>query len=180
MKNYTSILFIIVFAILLVSCNNTKVSNYSNQTDAESKITTYTASNHPGKKLMENKCYVCHNPSTNHDSRIAPPMVAIKSHYLNDETTKQEFINSVWNFVKQPSKDKTKMKGAVKRFGVMPYQSFSEEEIKQISDYIYDFKIDEPQWFKAHIEEESNGKMKHRNNGKESNNSASAKTNNLK
>ncbi|WP_281778149.1 c-type heme family protein [Croceibacter atlanticus] len=176
MKNYISILPIAFLALLLVSCNDTKKSNYSNQTDVEVKTTTYSASNHPGKKLMETKCYVCHNPSTDHDSRIAPPMVAIKSHYLNDDTSKDEFINSVWNFVEQPSKDKTKMRGAVKRFGVMPYQPFSEEDIKLISDYMYDFEIDEPAWFKEHIEEESNGKMKHRNSGKNDDISASAKS----
>lgn len=176
MKNYISILPTAFLALLLVSCNDTKKSNYSKQTDVEVKTTTYTASNHPGKKLMETKCYVCHNPSADHDSRIAPPMVAIKSHYLNDETTKDKFINSVWNFVKQPSKDKTKMRGAVKRFGVMPYQPFSEEDIKLISDYMYDFEIDEPEWFKEHIEEESKGKMKHRNSGKKDDSSAGVHT----
>lgn len=175
MKNHLSILPIAFFLLLLVSCNDSKKANYSNQTDVEVKTTTYTASNHPGKKLMESKCYVCHNPSTDHDSRIAPPMVAIKSHYLSDDTSKEEFTNAVWSFVKQPSKDKTKMRGAVKRFGVMPYQSFSEEDIKLISDYMYDFEIDEPEWFKEHIEEESNGKMKHRNSGKKDDSSASAK-----
>ncbi len=176
MKKYLSTLSIISLALLLVSCNDTKKANYSNQTDVEVKTTIYTASNHPGKKIMESKCYVCHNPSTDHDSRIAPPMVAIKSHYLSNDTSKEEFTNAVWSFVKQPSKDKTKMRGAVKRFGVMPYQPFSEEDIKLISDYMYDFKIDEPEWFKEHIEEESNGKMKHRNSGKKDESSASAKS----
>jgi cytochrome c553 len=171
MKNYISILPIAFLLLLLVSCNDTKKTNYSNQTDIEVKTTTYTASNHPGKKLMENKCYVCHNPSTGHDGRIAPPMVAIKSHYLDDETTKEEFKTAIWNFVEKPSVEKTKMRGAVKRFGVMPYQPFSEEEINLISDYMYDFEIDEPEWFKEHIEEESNGKMKHRNDGKKDNSS---------
>ena len=143
-----------------------KAFTKSSQIDIEVKTTTFTASNHPGKKIMENKCYVCHNPSTSHDSRIAPPLVAIKSHYLNDKTSKEEFKAAIWNFVEKPSEDKSKMRGAVKRFGVMPYQPFSEEEINLISDYIYDFEIDEPKWFKEHIEEKSNGKMKHRNNGK--------------
>lgn len=176
MKKHRTLVPVTLLIISLISCNDTKKSNYSNQTNTKVKNTIYTASNHPGKKLMETKCYVCHNPSANHDSRIAPPMVAIKSHYLNDDTSKDEFINSVWNFVKQPSKDKTKMRGAVKRFGVMPYQQFSEEDIKLISDYMYDFKIDEPEWFKKHIEEESNGKMKHRNSGKQDDSSASAKS----
>lgn len=176
MKNHISILPIAFFLLLLVSCNDSKKANYSNQTAVEAKTTSYTASNHPGKKLIETKCYVCHNPSTGHDSRIAPPMVAIKSHYLTDETTKEEFTNVIWSFVQQPSKEKAKMRGAIKRFGIMPYQPFSKEDIKLIADYMYDFKIDEPEWFKEHIEEESNGKMKHRNSGKKDDSSAGVHT----
>lgn len=95
MKKYISILPIAFLLLLLVSCNDSKKTNYSNQADIEVKTTTYTASNHPRKKLMENKCYVCHNPSTGHDGRIAPPMMAIKSHYLDDETTKEEFKTAI-------------------------------------------------------------------------------------
>lgn len=163
MKKTLSILSVL---IALTSCQNNKKSNYTSPTELKETTKTYTSINHPGKKLMETKCYVCHSPKADHDSRIAPPMVAIKSHYLNDDTTKEQFEDAIWSFVKQPSKEKSKMKGAVRRFGVMPYQSFSEEEIKLISDYMYDFKIDEPEWFKQHIEEESKGKMQYRNDGK--------------
>lgn len=171
-------IYLIAFtAILLTSCNQNKQADYSKPSNVEENATAHTASNHPGIKLMETKCYVCHNPSTDHDSRIAPPMVAVKSHYLGDHTTKEEFVSTMWNFVKEPSKDKAKMKGAVRRFGVMPYQPFNEEEIKLISEYIYDYKIEEPEWFKEHIEEESKGKMKYRNDGKASASCAFAKAN---
>jgi cytochrome c551/c552 len=176
MKNFIKSIPILAIT-LLISCNQNKKSDYSKQVEFKEPSVAYSASSHPGKKLMETKCYVCHNPSTDHDSRIAPPMVAIKSHYIGDDTTKEEFVSAIWNFVKEPSKDKAKMRGAVKRFGLMPYQPFSEEEIKQISEYIYDFKIEEPEWFKEHIEEESKGKMKYRNDGKASASSASAKAN---
>ncbi|MGV6829998.1 MAG: c-type heme family protein [bacterium] len=166
----------ILLAVLIMACNQNKKSDYSKQVEIKEPSVAYSASSHLGKKLMETKCYVCHNPSTDHDSRTAPPMVAIKSHYIGDDTTKEEFVSAMWNFVKEPSKDKAKMRGAVKRFGVMPYQPFSEEEIKLISEYIYDFKIEEPEWFKEHIEEESKGKMKYRNDGKSTASSASQKT----
>lgn len=175
MKNFIKSIPILAIT-LLVSCYQNKKSDHSKQVEIKEPSVAYSASSHPGKKLMETKCYVCHNPSTDHDSRIAPPMVAIKSHYIGDDTTKEEFVSAMWNFLKEPSKDKAKMRGAVKRFGVMPYQPFSEEEIKLISEYIYDFKIEEPEWFKEHIEEESKGKMKYRNDGKSTASSASQKT----
>lgn len=52
------------------------------------------------------------------------------------------------------------MHGAVKRFGLMPYQEFSKKDINLISDYLYDYKIDEPDWFKTHLKNENNGKWK--------------------
>lgn len=152
--------------ILLTSCNESQKSKYMSPFETEAILASTTTSvQHPGKKIMESKCYACHNPSTDHEGRIAPPMVAVKSHYMNNETTKEEFTASIWNFVKKPSKEISKMRGAVNRFGVMPYQPFSEEDIELISAYMYEYKIDEPAWFKEHIDEDGKGKMHYRNDG---------------
>jgi cytochrome c553 len=151
---------------MLSSCKESKTTNYTSPTQVATETPAYTASNHPGKKLLETQCYVCHSPSADHDGRIAPPMVAIKSHYMSDDTTKEQFANAMWSFVEKPTEEKSKMRGAVKRFGVMPYQPFNKEDIRLIAEYMYDYKIEEPEWFKQHIEEESKGKMKYRNGGK--------------
>ena len=119
-----------------------------------------------GKKIMEQKCYVCHKPEAGIDQRIGPPMVAIKSHYLEDNLSKDEFSDRIWNFVEQPREDKAKMKGAVKRFGLMPYQPFEEDEIRAIAEYIYEYKIEEPDWFKSHMEDKSHDKTRYNNEGK--------------
>lgn len=164
----TRLSIVLVATILLGSCKeNTSTKNTSLSSIAQQESTTYTASNHPGKKLMENQCYVCHNPTADHDGRIAPPMVAIKSHYKTDDISKEAFKNAIWHFVEKPAIEKSKMKGAVRRFNLMPYQAYNEKDIKLIADYMYDFEIDEPEWFKKHIEEESKGKMKYRNDGKQ-------------
>ncbi|MFX0556608.1 c-type heme family protein [Maribacter sp. CXY002] len=103
--------------------------------------------------LLKTKCYSCHDPNASHQQRIAPPMAAIKARYLKDYLTKQEFTNAIWAFVEKPSKEKAKMKGAINRFGVMPYQPYNEEDIRLISDFIFDYQIEEPSWFKKHWEE---------------------------
>ncbi|GAK76479.1 cytochrome c family protein [Nonlabens ulvanivorans] len=164
MKLTLSYISIFLLVATLTSCNNSKKSDYATQNDIE-KQTIYTASNHPGKKLLENQCYLCHNPNANIEGRIAPPMVAVKSHYLNDDISQKEFADAIWNFVEKPTEKKSKMRGAVRRFNLMPYQVFKEEDIRLIADYMYEFKIDEPEWFKKHIEEESKGKVKYRNDG---------------
>ena len=111
------------------------------------------SSEHPGKKLVQTHCYICHNPTTNHDNRLAPPMIAIKKHYINTDTTKEEFMNSIQVWIKNPNRDDAKMFGAVRRFGVMPKQLFSDNDIKLISDYLFDNDIEQPDWFEEHEKE---------------------------
>jgi len=103
-----------------------------------------------GKKLMENKCYLCHSPSTEQASMIAPPMAAIKARYIKDAQSKEEFVKHVWNFVERPAQEKVKLKGAVKRFGLMPYQPYQQEDIEAIAAFMYDYEIAQPEWFEAH------------------------------
>jgi len=109
---------------------------------------------HPGKKLMETNCYVCHNPVTSHDDRLAPPMIAVKKHYKNENTTKDEFIDDFKKWIKTPSEELSKMPGAIRKFGIMPFAPFLEKDIEQIADYIYDNNIEQPEWFKEHHQEE--------------------------
>jgi nitrate reductase cytochrome c-type subunit len=119
---------------------------------------------HPGKKLMETRCYVCHSPAGSHDDRIAPPMIAVKKHYISEGTTKEAFIASMQNWIKNPTEENAKMRGAVRKFGVMPKQYFSEKNIKEISDYLFDNDIEEPEWFQEHYNEER-GKGMNKGNG---------------
>lgn len=142
----------ILFAILLTACNNKNRGDYSqiaeNSKDSEIAI----IQEHPGKRLMENNCNICHNPKTAEESIIAPPMIAVKMHYISDETTKEEFIDAMVAWSKNPTVETSKMPGAVKKFGLMPYQFYPEETIKQIADYMYESEIDEPVWFEEHYQ----------------------------
>ncbi|MHB0755959.1 c-type heme family protein [Polaribacter sp. M15] len=144
MKYYT-LLFVLLFAF---SCQKSQKPSYAKQKSSADE-------NHPGKKIMENKCYVCHNPSATEDGRIAPPMIAIKRHYISSETSKEEFIQEMQNWIQNPIEENAKMLGAVKRFGLMPKQYFSKEDIKKISEYMFDNEIEKPTWFEDHYNKES-------------------------
>ena len=117
-------------------------------------------SEHPGKKLMETYCFACHNPTASHDNRLAPPMIAIKKHYINSDTTKEEFVNSIQAWIKNPNEDDAKMYGAVQRFGVMPKAPFLNEDIEKIADYIYENDITQPEWFDAHFKQMHDNNIK--------------------
>ena len=143
---------------IFFSCQKSNSPSYSVKKDV-SEI-------HPGKKLLETQCYVCHNPVLKHDDRVAPPMIAIKKHYINDDVSKEEFINSMQNWIKNPTKENAKMFGAVRRFGLMPKQAYPEETIKQIADYLYDNEIEKPEWFdEHHNKEKGKGRGKGMKNG---------------
>lgn len=148
-------------SIFLFSCQDTKRPSYAKK-EVSSKITTQQ---HPGKKLMIANCYVCHSPSASHENRIAPPMVAVKKHYLDANTTKEQFTASLQNWIENPTKENAKMYGAVKRFGLMPKQAFPKETITQIAAYMFDNDIEKPEWFDAHEKEEhGQGKEKEMHN----------------
>jgi mono/diheme cytochrome c family protein len=157
----------VLFLLAILALNSCKKNNSENTVFQVEKNNTSTEKVHPGKSLLEIKCNICHSPSASHDEgRIGPPMIAVKLHYLEDTTTKEEFISAIWNFVNKPSEENAKMRGAIRRFGLMPYQPFNKEEIEKIAEYLYDYEIEEPAWFEEHWK--SRGKGLHRKRGKQS------------
>lgn len=160
----------LVGIILLFGCKEGQKSTYGFKNAglfSADKEVVVNNQEHLGKKLMETNCNVCHSATASEENRIAPPMIAIKKRYLKDNPTKKEFINSFHKFIKNPTKENAKMVGAVKRFGVMPKQAFPEKTIQQIADYMFEFEIDQPDWFEKHYEQEHRGdKEKVMQNGK--------------
>jgi cytochrome c553 len=108
---------------------------------------------HPGKKLMETHCYLCHSPTAPElEGRIGPPMVAIKAWYMEKHPKKASFQRAIYNFLEKPSQENALMKEAVARHGLMPYQKFSDEVIQQITEFMFEYRIQEPDWFAGHWE----------------------------
>lgn len=157
------ILFIFILSIAFVSCNKNsdKKNGYTEATSLTSK------KEHPGKKLLEINCNVCHSPTAGHDERIAPPMIAVKKHYLTEDISKEDFIKSIQVFMKNPNAEDSKMPGAVRRFGVMPKASYPESTITLIAEYLYEFDIEQPEWFEDHFQQgHENEAGKGKGNGK--------------
>ncbi|MFS4415208.1 DUF3365 domain-containing protein [Maribacter sp. 2307ULW6-5] len=102
---------------------------------------------------MENQCYVCHSPTATEAERIGPPMAAIKARYVMEYPEKSDFVAALWRFVEKPSEEKALMKGAVRRFGLMPYQHYEQTKIKNVAAFLYDYEVEEPSWFAAHWNE---------------------------
>ena len=141
-----SLLVIVFFGILVIYAPRQQ-KKYSAIESSFSKVKVVQTQDHPGKQLMETNCYMCHNPKSSKESMIAPPMVSIKMQYLSDVTSKEDFVNDFVSFVKNPSEEKSKMPEAITNFGLMPYQFYPENTIRQIADYLYEYDVEEPKWF---------------------------------
>lgn len=143
---------VLVSLLVLTSCKFEKEADYLAMNEVSNDAYALLQE-HPGKRLMENNCYVCHNPKASEEAMVAPPMIAVKMHYLSDDISKETFVQSFVDFLKEPSEAHSKMPGAIKRFGLMPYQFYPEETVRQIADYVYDYEIEEPEWFEAHYKQ---------------------------
>lgn len=148
-------LVVILLIFGFVSCQKDKKEYREIQ---DTKPTSLQTEAHDGKKLMETHCYLCHSPNAAENAgRIAPPMVAIKARYIDKEGyNKEEFVKYVTAFVANPTEDIALMYGAVRKHGVMPKQAFPEGSIEKIADFMFDYQIEEPKWFKAHWEGHGN------------------------
>ncbi|MEE4246829.1 MAG: DUF3365 domain-containing protein [Kangiellaceae bacterium] len=95
-------------------------------------------------------CTSCHSGDLENSARIAPPFSSIKQHYVSENVTFEEFRKRFVGFVNNPTAKNAQMKGAIKRFGLMPKMSFSEEITSDIAYYVYHTPLELPNWFNKH------------------------------
>ncbi len=173
--------FFLVFLISLVfySCKNNQNSNSEKFGYTDQKLST--DDQNEAYKKMKTLCYSCHSPTAEMDMRMAPPMVAVKMHYTKKYDNQADFAEAIWKFMQAPDENKALMKGAVRKFGVMPYLPYKEEDIRAIAAYMYNNELEKPEWFDQHYKEkhgkgkmekgkghgmgQGNGKMKHQRKG---------------
>lgn len=134
--------------VILISCNKSYDNLYNKIKDDHGELAISIPQDHLGKELMQNNCYLCHNPKTPEQSIIAPPMILVKASYRTEGISKKDFIESMVLWVKNPNEETSKMPDAIKKYGLMPYQFYSENTLRQIADYIFDNEIEEPEWLK--------------------------------
>lgn len=107
-----------------------------------------------GFQLIESNCFSCHSPDARMQQRVAPPMVAIKRHYIDESVSEAFFAEELTRFVQQPDTTYSKMPDAIDRFGLMPKMNFSTEQLEAIAHYIYYTELEKPGWFDEHYQQE--------------------------
>ena len=139
-------ILILLMLFFVTGCKNESSTVKSNLEKSLSGQNTQ----HKGKQLMEIQCNSCHSPTASEDTRLAPPMIAVKRHYLTEDMSKEEFVEDILSWMQAPSVEKSKMLGAVERFGMMLKMPLKEEDIIQIAEYMYENKLQAPEWFEEH------------------------------
>jgi len=101
---------------------------------------------------VKTNCYICHNPNApSHDAIIAPPLAAVKVRYNRQYQTQEEFVQNMTAFLINPTKEQALMYGAVDRFGIMGKSFLDVKTIREIAEYIYNNKLEEPPWLKEEM-----------------------------
>lgn len=140
--------------ITLLSCKNTTTKEISKIETSKTKTEQFNLSK--GFQLLESNCFACHSPKNAIDDRIAPPMAMIKDYYIleNKNTSEEDFTKSLITFIKNPNAENSKIPEAIERYGLMPKMNFTDEQITQIAKYIYNSKLEEPDWYANHFHNE--------------------------
>lgn len=150
MKTFTVLL--IGFCVAMGGCD---ISEPTDSNSSETlKKTEVLALQGKGYDLIKSTCYACHNPAAkSHDEIIAPPFAGIKMRYKRKYSDREDFLNGMSQFLSNPTQESALMRGAVGQFGVMSKLNLMENEIQLIVEFIYDNKLEEPDWFADHSKE---------------------------
>ncbi len=144
-------LWILVVIPIITSCSETGKKQSVSKTES-TELDSHKMSE--GFNLLQNTCFSCHSPNASIDNRIAPPMIAIKKHYISENTAFEQFKKDFTTFLNNPSEENSKMPNALKRFGVMPKMNLSKADIEKMALYIYNSELEKPDWFEKHYQEE--------------------------
>ena len=138
-----TISFTLSLTLLLGSCNSGDGSIEESENSDRLIVKNYDRA----IQLLNEKCFACHSNKVPHDNLLAPPMIAVKKHYLKKYPTKEDFVKNFVSFVDHPSVEKALMKKAVEKKGLMPAQGTKIEDLEAIAEYLFEAEIEKPEWW---------------------------------
>ena len=110
-----------------------------------------------GEKLFNTYCIACHGAKVGGmdiSKRIAPPIAAVKMHYIDRYPDQTSFVTAISSWIEKQDKSKSLMRSAINKFKLMPPIVVPKADAEKIAMYIYAGKIEEPEGFRQHVEDE--------------------------
>lgn len=119
---------------VLISCNfnNKKSMDYSVNTEALS--------------IVQKNCTSCHHP--NEQNSIAPSLNEVQMFYIKNFSNQEKGLAKLTSFLAAPKEETAMMKDAVKKHGLMPKISLTDEEIYDVAQLLYGFDFSQENWDK--------------------------------
>ena len=145
-------LLVLTALTFIISCKQAKKSGEIEDTPVQTEVEAEDLAIR-GEKLLATYCYQCHDPKMTIDNILAPPMIAVKNHYIMEETSKEAFVADLLEWMSGPSAEKSKMPDAVEKYGLMNHQVYPDSVIVGIAEYLYDNEVEQPDWYQKHHEE---------------------------
>ncbi|MBE9564550.1 MAG: cytochrome c [Proteobacteria bacterium] len=108
-----------------------------------------------GEHLYKTYCSTCHGLTGGMDmrQRIAPPIAAVRFHYIGTYPDKASFVAAITDWVGKQDENKSLMRGAIRRFNIMPPITVSKKDAEKIAHYIFAGNLDKPAGFDEHVKE---------------------------
>jgi len=144
MKN---LIYLFITSILIFSCDTTTKEEVSEPKQISSNTIDTDKQMKKGFDVLSTNCISCHSPELNKADKIAPTIAEIKKSYTANNETKQDFISDFISFLENPTKEASKMSHAVKEYGLMPNMGFSNEQIKQVANYLFKQDVEDKNWY---------------------------------
>jgi len=105
-----------------------------------------------GSELFDKLCAICHVKQG--QPTIAPPVFGMVNHVRRAYPNREQFVERIINWVNEPKAEDALMRGAIRKFGLMPKLGYSENDVRLIAEYLYDGKTEFPEWYIEHYKEE--------------------------
>jgi mono/diheme cytochrome c family protein len=105
-----------------------------------------------GQALFEKYCIACHQVQG--PPKIAPPAFGVINHVKGVYPEREAFIKRIVEWVENPNPNDVLMPGAAQRFGVMPKLGYPREDVRKIAEFLYDHRVDLPQWYIKHFRQQ--------------------------
>ena len=94
------------------------------------------ASANDGKELYGQLCASCHAAESN--PKVAPPIFAVVDHVRQAYPKREDFISRIIEWVDEPETEVALMPGAIRKFNLMPKLGYSQRDVEEIAEYLFD------------------------------------------
>ena len=157
----TIVKVLLVSCFFVAGCTNASEKVEEEKATASKEKVVINDAVRSGKEVYESACMVCH--VSKGKPTIAPPIFAVKNHVIKEHPEREDFIQRIVDWVKKPDADNALMRGAIKKFGLMPpMPQIDDKELQAVAEFLYDTDLELPDWYRKQGRSQQKYRKNHR------------------